>query len=223
MNRPFVAIRGLLQAGIAQDFIDRHVVAIRHGHKCRAVVRRLIAPIVAASLIAGAAMLAVPSQAKATLVTYLLTMDGAQEVPGGTGDPNGTAMGTIDIDDSNGMISWNFTYADIDTPLSAMHIHNAPVGSEAGPFVDLGVGTSGGAGTLISFTTTSTANAAAIISNPTDYYINIHNTPFPDGAVRGQLGVAVPEPSAFLFGGVIATAAAVVGVHRVLKPKIARV
>ena len=27
----------------------------------------------------------------------------------------------------------------------------------------------------------------AIIRNPENYYVNVHNAPFPNGAVRGQL------------------------------------
>ena len=65
----------------------------------------------------------------------------------------------------------------------------------AGIFVGLGVATSGGAGTLISSTSTSAANALAINTTPGNFYVNIHNAAFPSGAVRGQLGTVVPEPA----------------------------
>jgi len=146
-----------------------------------------------------AALAFAASPAAATTITYSLTMDGAQEVPG-PGDPDGSATGTLTIDDSTGgvgTISWSFTYANIATPLSAMHIHGpaAPPGTAAGVFVGLGVATSGGAGTLISSVVTTMANAAAINANPGDFYVNIHNGPFPSGAVRGQLGTVLPEPA----------------------------
>ena len=30
--------------------------------------------------------------------------------------------------------------------------------------------------------------ADALVENPSNYYVNVHNTPFPGGAIRGQLG-----------------------------------
>jgi hypothetical protein len=148
-------------------------------------------------LVVFAAFWLAASPAAALTITYTLSMDGAQEVPA-PGDPDGTATGTLTIDDSTGgvgTISWSFTYANIDTPLAAMHIHGpaAPAGVAAGVFVGLGVATSGGPGTLIASVVTTMANAAAINASPTNFYVNIHNTPFPGGALRGQLGV-VPEP-----------------------------
>ncbi len=135
------------------------------------------------------------SPAAATTITYSVNMTGAAEVPG-PGDPDGSAIGTITINDATGAISWSLTYANIAAP-SDMHIHGpaAPVGVAAGVFVGLGVVTTGGAGTLINSLTTSAANALAINTSPTNFYMNIHNAAFPGGAVRGQLGVVVPEPS----------------------------
>ena len=143
-----------------------------------------------------AGLLLLASPATATTITYLVNMTGAQEALPNVGDPDGTATGTLTVDDTTGLISWSFTYANLATPLAAMHIHGpvGPPGVNAPVFVGLGVATSGGPGTLISSVSTTPANALAINTIPTNFYVNIHNTPFPNGAVRGQLGV-VPEPT----------------------------
>ena len=143
-------------------------------------------------------LLLAAAPAQATQISYSLAMDGTQEVP--PADLDGTASGNITLDDVSGVISWSFTYANIVAP-SAMHIHGpgGSAGSNAGVFVGLGVATSGGAGTLISSVTTTPANVATIFANPTDFYVNIHNSVFPGGAVRGQLGNVVPEPGAALL------------------------
>jgi hypothetical protein len=147
--------------------------------------------------------LAAAAPAAALSVTYSIPMTGAEEVPG-PGDADGSAGGTITLDDGTGAISWSLTYANIDAP-TAMHIHAGAAGQANPPLVDLGVATSGGAGTLISSTTASTATVASILADPTAFYVNIHNTAFPGGAVRGQLGTAVPEPAAAaLLAGALA-------------------
>jgi hypothetical protein len=126
-------------------------------------------------------------------------MTGEQEVPG-PGDADGVATGTLTIDDASGDISWSFSFANLLAP-TAMHIHGpgGSAGSFADVFVNLGVASTSGLGTLISSTTTSATNAQAITADPTDFYVNIHNEGFPNGAVRGQLGTVVPEPGAALL------------------------
>jgi hypothetical protein len=31
------------------------------------------------------------------------------------------------------------------------------------------------------------ALVSAIVANPSNYYVNVHNAPYPEGAIRGQL------------------------------------
>ncbi len=141
-------------------------------------------------------LLLLSTTAKATLITYQMNLDGAQEAP--VGDPDGTAAGTISFDDVTGLVSWDLTYANILLPV-AMHVHGPLgfAGINAGVFFSMGVATSGGANTLIDSTNISLANISVITAAPTGFYINIHTPDFPPGAVRGQLGniVNVPEPS----------------------------
>ncbi len=148
------------------------------------------------SLAATGLLLLAPSSALATSATFTVNMSGPQEVPG-PGDADGTATGTILLDDVSGLISWNFSYLNIAAP-TLMHIHGpaAPAGVGAGVFINLGVATSGGAGTLIdSFIHGNLAQITQILNSPTTFYVNVHNRPFPGGAVRGQ----VPEPASALL------------------------
>ncbi|MEO2023030.1 MAG: CHRD domain-containing protein [Pirellulaceae bacterium] len=138
------------------------------------------------------------SFARANSASYLLTLTGDQAVP--PGDPDGSASGILSVDDVTGEIVWNFTYANIADP-TAMHIHgpNGPAGSTAGVFIGLGTSSSGPGILDASLTHASLSDLSLILSNPSDFYVNIHNADFPPGAVRDQLGVAVPEPSTALL------------------------
>ncbi|HMN95685.1 MAG TPA: CHRD domain-containing protein [Phycisphaerales bacterium] len=138
---------------------------------------------------AGALCIGLLCAAPSAAQTFQLNMSGDQEVP--PGDPDGFAVGTLTIDSSTNQVSWSFVYGNIAAP-TLMHIHIGAAGVNGPIVVNLGIATSGGPGTLISSTTTSAANVAAILANPLGYYVNIHNTPFPGGAVRGQL---VPAPA----------------------------
>src|SRR5262249_13081733 len=152
------------------------------------------------SAILGSILLFAGAPAHALSTTYSLAMSGALEALPNVGDPDGLATGTITLDDTTGAISWNITYSNLD-PLTGFHIHG-PAGSpglNAPILVSPGPATSGGPGTLISSTVTTVANVTSIVANPTDFYVNIHTTAFPNGAVRGQLGVVVPEPSPALL------------------------
>jgi hypothetical protein len=149
-------------------------------------------------------LVAPASDTRGASATYSLNMTGAQEVPG-PGDPDGTATGTITLDDVTGDLSWDITYANISAP-TAMHIHGpgGSAGSGAGVYIGLNVATSGGAGTLISSLTHGTLSEVTdVLNDPTDFYVNIHNGDFSQGAIRGQLGAGVPTTPAYTKWGLV--------------------
>ena len=104
------------------------------------------------------------------------------------GDSDGTGTAQIFVNVGQQRVCWNITVNNIDPPTRA-HIHKGPV--------------TGAGGIVVSFfETLATADLehctpmeteldrellTDIIQNPQDYYVNVHNTPFPSGAVRGQL------------------------------------
>jgi hypothetical protein len=122
--------------------------------------------------------------------TFTIQLSVAAEVcpsaPATCGGP-GTGTATVTIDRNARTDCYAITTQNVALPLLAAHIHEAPAG-QAGPVV------------VPLFT--SPVNSAAvngcvidleknllkdILRNPEDYYLNVHNAPFPAGAVRGQL------------------------------------
>ena len=49
------------------------------------------------------------------------------------------------------------------------------------------LGASGSRSYSIGCTTVDPGLVAAIVADPEAYYVNVHNAPFPNGALRGQL------------------------------------
>ena len=117
-------------------------------------------------------------------------LTGGDEVPG-PGDANGVATVELDRSSVPGMLCMTF---DIDGALSgdatAAHVHQGAAGV-AGPIV-LTLPTPNVVAnepTLDSRCVSglSEDTIAEVFANPSDYYVNIHTTDHPDGAVRGQL------------------------------------
>jgi hypothetical protein len=110
-------------------------------------------------------------------------LSGATEVPR-PGDPDGTGTASLRVNPGQGEICYELTVSGIE-PARAAHIHEAPAG-EAGPVVvGLEAPTDGSSDACV---TVTRELARDIIRNPADYYVNVHNAPFPGGALRGQLG-----------------------------------
>ena len=110
-------------------------------------------------------------------------MTGAAERPG-PGDPDGTGTASFRINAGQGEVCYTLTVADIEAATLA-HIHRAPPTAPGPIVVHLNAPTNGSSSGCA---TVSRALAMELIRTPEAFYVNVHNSPFPAGAVRGQLG-----------------------------------
>jgi hypothetical protein len=113
------------------------------------------------------------------------TMTGAAERPG-PGDPDGTGTATIRVTPGLGRVCFVLNVANITLPAAAAHIHIAPP-TDPGPIVVTLVAPDA-TGLSQGCVSTTRALVKAILKNPSAYYVNVHTSDFPAGAVRGQLG-----------------------------------
>lgn len=110
--------------------------------------------------------------------SYSAQLSGAAEFPG-PGDSDGSGFAVVTITGTT--LRYAVWTQSIATPILA-HIHAGNAGASGPPVVDLDVN-SLGTGTR----TISQQLANEISANPSGYYVNVHTSEFPNGAVRGQL------------------------------------
>gem|GEM_PF-3498406 len=111
------------------------------------------------------------------------TLSGANEVPG-PGDPDGQGRATVSIDGALSTLCYDLMVSGISTPTAA-HIHEGAAGV-AGPIrVTLSPPTGGTASGCLSGL--DSVLLGALVANPAGFYVNVHTTDFPAGALRGQL------------------------------------
>ena len=111
------------------------------------------------------------------------TLLGANEVPF-PGDPDGSGTALLWLNPGTEEICYELSVSNI-APATAAHIHVGDVTTVGPVVVGLAAPTSG---TSSGCTQASRELILAIIRNPENYYVNVHNAEFPAGAVRGQLG-----------------------------------
>ena len=114
----------------------------------------------------------------------LLTADmiGANEAPV-TGDPDGHGTARFTLNPGLEQVCFALEVTGIE-PARAAHIHVAPAGQPGPIVVPLTAPTSGSSSGCV---TASRDLILAIMQDPGAYYVNVHNQPFPGGALRGQL------------------------------------
>ncbi|HEV2950530.1 MAG TPA: CHRD domain-containing protein [Actinomycetota bacterium] len=114
----------------------------------------------------------------------LARLTGEVEVP--TGDLDGSGLSTVIVHPARGRLCFTIVVDDIVLPATAAHIHVGRAGV-AGPIVvpltaPDAEGTSAGCVSGV-----DQGLLTAIKRHPRQYYVNVHTTDFPAGAVRGQL------------------------------------
>lgn len=110
-------------------------------------------------------------------------LSGGEEIPG-PGDPDGEGETRVKIKINQSELCVDLKVENIDQATAA-HIHHAPAGSAGAVVISLPIpDEEGEAKGCISVHNNL---LEAIKENPRDYYINVHNHPYPNGAIRGQL------------------------------------
>ena len=145
-------------------------------------MKHFVALLTLVAFIAGVSVVLAAQEPQQGGRPITITMTGAAEVPG-PGDPDGTGTASITLNPGQGEVCYELTVDKI-AAANAAHLHAGAVDKAGPPVVTLTAPTSGsskGCATL------EKDKIQDIIKNPENYYVNVHNAEFPDGAVRGQL------------------------------------
>ncbi len=111
-----------------------------------------------------------------------IALTGAAEVPG-PGDDDGTGFATVFVEQDQ--LCYDINVLDI-APATAAHIHEGAVGESGPPVVTLEPPSAEGA--VDDCIPADPELLQRIAANPGEFYVNVHNDEFPEGALRGQLG-----------------------------------
>lgn len=142
-------------------------------------------------IVAGAAALALAGCAtveeaavQATTKTYHAKLTGAQEVGGG--DPDGSATAEVSVARNLDRICYDINGIQGIGAITAAHIHRGAAGENGPPVVPLTTAPEGGFKGCVD---APDWLQDAMKSNFNGYYVNIHTGEYPNGAIRGQLGL----------------------------------
>jgi hypothetical protein len=111
---------------------------------------------------------------------------GSAEVPG-PGAPAARGFVFVSVDPASGNICYEEAISDITLPATATHIHVNSAGLSGDIVVPFPVAPDVNGMASGCTTTTVAGLAQAIVTNPEQYYVNVHTSDFPKGAARAQL------------------------------------
>lgn len=153
---------------------------------------RLLGKLVAATV--GIALLTPVAPASAAVASFDSALSGGDSEVPDPGDPNGSGAAQVTIDVKNRKLCFVLVVLDVTLPTAAAHIHSGGAGV-AGDIVvtlrapaeigDTGIGLAKGCAR-----NQPKSVLRDIRSDPGGYYVNVHTSDYPGGAVRGQLEAA---------------------------------
>ena len=146
--------------------------------------RMLLGAIAAAGLVLGIATQVVAQGGAGDNKAFFAVMTGAKEV-NPAGDPNGRGSFSATLDGRT--LCYGIQVKNIGNPVQA-HIHRGGADVAAGevvqPLKQPGKGDPGASAQCLRIKAGLASNLKA---NPSNFYVNVHTTALPNGAVRGQL------------------------------------
>lgn len=122
---------------------------------------------------------ATPSRTR--VVTLVASLLGKNEA---SGDPNGGGTVILALDPRRDTISYSIAVGGLQGSVTTAHIHMGAAGVNGPVVVPFLAPTEG---SISGGVTASHQQIEAIAHNPAGFYVNVHTTAFPAGAVRGQL------------------------------------
>ena len=122
-------------------------------------------------------LFAAPLSAISPRATLTAELAGANETAGGDADGSGSFSATVDADEGDLCYALK---ADKIAAATMAHVHSGAAGANGPPVITIAM-------TDDNCMAVEPDVLKAIIANPANYYINIHNAEFPAGAIRGQL------------------------------------
>lgn len=158
--------------------------------------RRTWKLLAAVSAIVAVMTMAIASPAEAWTPPKLTFPLNGSQVPGG-GDPDGRGWARLEFHPVKESVCFRVNWSRLDGVVTAMHIHEAPAGEIGGHFIDLfnDEHFSGHRNVLQACVKVQSHDPnhpprqliRQVINHPERFYLNIHSSAFPDGAIRGQL------------------------------------
>ena len=145
-----------------------------------------------AACVLALALSPVASAQERAPTTFVAVLSAENEVPGcPSGEESGArGVAIVQIDEDTGEIRYRVVGANLPGTIAGSpgaHIHVGRAG-DMGPVVQPLVLTGRERGLVATGTAVNPALAEAILADPANYYVNVHTTVCPAGAIRGQLG-----------------------------------